>query len=139
MPLLKHINNLILYEPAHNSSDSNYYEHIRDKALNNLLLDFIVKNSSFIFDHNLHGILGTNSIRNSSYAYNALSELKLSKEFWQLMKSKFKPYITCIVCNSQINWESGKIIEESNSEQKILKNIISDNWYLLVVFKQIIN
>jgi len=130
-PLLKHINNLILYEPVHNSLNTNHYEHIRDKALNNLLLDFIVRNSSFVFDHNLNGILNTNSMRNLSYAYNALSGLKLNKkESWDLIKSKFKPFVNCIVCNSQINWESGEIIGTSSSEQKICNNntISADNW-----------
>lgn len=131
MPFLKHINNLILYEPAHNNLNTNYYEHIRDKALNNLLLDFIVRNSSFVFDHNLNGILESNSMRNLSYAYNAFSDLKLNKEeSWDLIKSKFKPYVTCIVCNSQINWESGEIVGPSESEQKMCRNIISENWYL---------
>ncbi|CAI6354811.1 unnamed protein product [Macrosiphum euphorbiae] len=91
-PLLKHINNLILYEPVHNSLNTNYYEHIRDKALNNL-------------------------------------GLKLNKKgSWDLIKSKFKPFVNCIVCNSQINWESGEIIGTSSSEQKICNNnTISDN------------
>lgn len=129
MPLLKHINNLILYDHTHDSLDTNYYKHIRDRALNNLLLDFIVKNSSFVFEHNLYGILGSNSMRNLSYAYNALSELKLNKEeSWQLIKSKFKPFVTCIICNSQINWESGKIIGTSDNERKICKNITTDDW-----------
>ncbi|KAE9523356.1 hypothetical protein AGLY_016304 [Aphis glycines] len=128
VPLLKHINNLILYEHTHDSLDTNYYKHIRDRALNNLLLDFIVKNSSFVFEHNLYGILGSNSMRNLSYAYNALSELKLNKEeSWQLIKSKFKPYVTCTICNSQINWESGKIIGTSDSERKICKNTTTDD------------
>ncbi|XP_060867230.1 dynein regulatory complex protein 1-like [Metopolophium dirhodum] len=129
VPLLKHINNLILYEPVYNSLNTNYYEHIRDKALNNLLLDFIVRNSSFVFDHNLNGILDTNSMQNLSYAYNAFSDLKLNKEeSWDLIKSKFKPFVNCIDCNSQINWESGEIIGTSGSEQKICNNnTISDN------------
>ncbi|XP_029346886.1 uncharacterized protein LOC100572937 isoform X3 [Acyrthosiphon pisum] len=129
VPLLKHINNLILYEPVHNSLSTNYYKYIRDKALNNLLLDFIVRNSSFVFDHNSNGILNTNSMRNLSYAYNAFSNLKLNKEeSWDLIKSKFKPFVNCIVCNSQINWESGEIIGTSGSEQKTCNNYtISDN------------
>jgi len=83
-----------------------------------------------VFDHNLNGILDANSMQNLSYAYNAFSDLKLNKEeSWNLIKSKFKPFVTCIVCNSQINWESGEIIETSDSEQKICNNIISeDDW-----------
>ena len=84
-----------------------------------------------MFDHNFNGILNTNSMRNLSYAYNALSCLKLNKkESWDLIKSKFKPFVNCIVCNSQINWESGEIIGTSSSEQKICNNntISADNW-----------
>lgn len=131
MPIFKHISNLISYEPPNSKLNDIYYEH-RDKALNNLLLDFIVKNSSFVFDHNLNRIIGSNSMQNLAYAYNALSDLKLNKEeSWNLVKSKFKPYVSCSVCNSKINWESGKIIGKLDSEQNICSNLISDNWYLL--------
>jgi len=139
VPLLKHINNLILYKPTQKSLSTNYYEHIRDKALDNLLDNFIVKNSSFVFEHNLNGILGSNSMRDLLFA---LSGLKLNKEeSWNLIKTKFKPFVMCVVCNSQINWKTDEIIETLDSERKLCKQIITDNWYLhiLIVFKQIIN
>lgn len=107
--------------------EPNDYKFNRDKALNKLLLNFFVKNSSFVVDNNEIGI--TNSIQNLSYAYNALNRLKLNDEkTWNLLKFKFKPLVKCIVCNSQINWDD-EIIRNSNSflKQNNCKNI-SENW-----------
>ncbi|XP_025197059.1 dynein regulatory complex protein 1-like [Melanaphis sacchari] len=86
--------------------DNDEYVQLWDFQLNQIIRH-INCNSSFVFEHNLNGIFDSNPMRNLSYAYNALSELKLNKEeSWHLIKSKFKPFVTCITCNSQINWES---------------------------------
>lgn len=102
LPLLNHVNDLViqLQQTPYTNSTSNSYEHVRDKALNKLLLDFIVTNSSFVIDNDLKEILDTNPMQNVPYIYNALSTLKLNKkEIIDLIKLKFKPFVMCIVCN----------------------------------------
>ncbi|VVC39685.1 Dynein regulatory complex protein 1, C-terminal [Cinara cedri] len=109
----KHINNLAHYS-SNTNLDPNSYICIRDKALNQLLLDFFVKNTSFVLDKETVAI--TNSIQNLSYAYNALNRLKLNEEkTWNLIKLKFKPLVKCVVCNSQVNWDYEIIINSNNT------------------------
>lgn len=124
-PLLNHINNLViqLQQTLHTNSTSNSYEHVRDRALNKLLLEFIVTNSSFVIDNDLKEILDTNPMQNVPYIYNALSMLKLNKkEIMDLIKLKFKPFVMCIVCNSNINWKL-----ETDLKQENCLNGLSDN------------
>lgn len=112
-------------------SPTDTYVHARDRAFNKLLMDFIVKNSSFLFEYNLNEILDTNVMRNLQYPYNVLSILKLNKEdSWNLMKSKIKPFVLCDVCNTEVNWEHNENVTDS-FEQKKCSNAISDNWYTL--------
>lgn len=131
MPLLKYFNNRIeTNEPPESqekNSKSSLYERIRDTALNKLLLDFIVKNSSFVCDYNLNEVLDMDLMQHLPYyAYNVIGTLQLNKEeSWNLMKSKFKKFVMCDVCNTQVNWESDEIIENPNSDQ--CTNIKSDN------------
>lgn len=128
---MKYINNSIisneLPESHENNSISNSYERIRDKALNKLLFDFIVKNSSFVFDHNLNEVLDMDLMQNLPYyAYNAFGALQLNKEeSWNLIKFKFKQLVMCNICNSQVNWESDEIPEDPNIDH--CSNITSDN------------
>lgn len=125
-PLMNHINNLVtqLQQTLYTNSTSNSYEHVRDRALNKLLLDFIVTNSSFVIDNDLKEILDTNPMQNVPYIYNALSTLKLNKkEIMDLIKLKFKPFVMCIVCNSNINWKL-----ETDLKQENCLNELSDAW-----------
>lgn len=124
--LMNHINNLVtqLQQTLYTNSTSNSYEHVRDRALNKLLLDFIVTNSSFVIDNDLKEILDTNPMQNVPYIYNALSTLKLNKkEVMDLIKLKFKPFVMCIVCNSNINWKL-----ETDLKQENCLNGLSDAW-----------
>lgn len=123
---MNHINNLVtqLQQTLYTNSTSNSYEHVRDRALNKLLLDFIVTNSSFVIDNDLKEILDTNPMQNVPYIYNALSTLKLNKkEIMDLIKLKFKPFVMCIVCNSNINWKL-----ETDLKQENCLNELSDAW-----------
>lgn len=125
-PLLNHINNLViqLQQTLYTNSTSNTYEHVRDRTLNKLLLDFIVTNSSFVIDNDLKEILDTNPMQNVPYIYNALSTLELNKkEIMDLIKLKFKPFVMCIVCNSNINWKL-----ETDPKQENCLNGLSDVW-----------
>lgn len=116
LPLQKHMDKLVLDKPSVKMLESNSYQCARDKALNKLLLDFCVKNSSFVWDSNLNKSCATSSIENLSYAYNALNALRLNEEkTWNDIRLKFKPFVKCAVCNSQVNWDRD-IVGNSNGE-----------------------
>lgn len=119
----------MLDKPTVKTLGPDSYKCIRDKALNKLLLDFCVKNSSFVCDSNLNEACDTNSIQNLSYAYNALNALRLNEEkTWNDIRFKFKPFVKCVVCNSQVSWDH-EIISNSNGdpEQENCTNM-SDSW-----------
>lgn len=109
-------------------SPTDTYIHARDRSFNKLLMDFILKNSSFLFEYDLNEVFDTNVMQNLQYPYNVLSILKLNKEdSWNLMKSKAKPFVICDVCKTEVNWE----YDENMIEQKKCGNVVSDNWYTL--------
>lgn len=114
LSLFNHIQNVVLQnipsDPATNS-----YECIRDEALSKLLLDFIVRNSNFILDNELNEILDTNSMQNLLHICNALSSLNLNGENTvHFIKSRFKPFVMCKTCNSQIKWKLNADLEQKN-------------------------
>lgn len=114
--------------------DPNSYKCIRDKALNQLLLDFFVKNTSFVLDKETVDI--TNLVQNLSYAYNALKRLKLNEEKnWNLIKFKFKPLVKCVVCNSQVNWDYETIVNSNSTLKQNNCTNMSENWYVLLILE----
>lgn len=134
LPFLDFIDNQLVFQLPTNST-SNSYEHVRNKALNKLLLDFIIKNSNFLFDNDLIEILDTNPMQNLPYVYNALISLKLNtKETMDLIKLKLKKFVMCSVCNSHVNWNLN-----SDLEQKNCLNKSADNWYMIIFIRIITN
>lgn len=128
------IGNQLVFQLPTNST-SNSYEHVRNKALNQLLLDFIVKNSNFLFDNDLKEILDTNLMQNLPYVYNALNSLKLNtKETMDLIKLKLKQFVMCSVCNSRVNWNLNADLEQKNCLNKS-----ADNWYMIIFIRIITN
>lgn len=114
------------------SSPTDTYAHARDSAFNKLLMDFILKNSSFLFEYNSNEVFETNSMRNLQYPYNVLSILKLNKEdSWNLIKSKSKPFVICDVCKTEVKWEYDENNMNGSFERKKCTNTISDDWYTL--------
>lgn len=103
------------------------YEIARDEALDYLLLDFVVKNSSFVAG--LNDIYDTNPIQDLAYIYNVLSTFELNTyDTWDLMKSKFKPFVVCAVCKYQVKWtvdEKDEYAQQINMFEPT--NVISDN------------
>lgn len=128
-------NNLMLDNYPNKNSISNSYNRLRDNALDQLLLDYILKNSSVVIDYNLHEIIDPKFTQTFPYAYNTLSALKLNTEIWNLLKSKCKQFVTCVVCNTRVSWEINETIENSNNdfEEKCCNDIISDTKWLLFI------
>lgn len=127
---MKNTNSFLSYDPQHKTKTNSFYLRARDKALNQLILDNIIKTSNFVFEFDIHKVSDAHLIKNISYAYNALNTLKLNmEETWDIMRSKFKPLVFCAVCNSRINWDfNDEIIKNlDNSNEENLKKIKSDN------------
>lgn len=121
----------IINDLDYDSSPTNTYVSARDRAFDKLLMSFILKNTSFLFDYDLNEILDTNLMQNLPYPYNALSILKLNKkDTWNLMKSKSKPFVICDVCKTEVNWEFDENMSYDLKQRKCT-NTISDNWYIL--------
>lgn len=121
----------------------NHYQIARNEALDHMLLEFIVKNSSFVVDYNLNEVFDTNPIHDLSFVYNTLSMFALNTcETWDLMKSKFKPFVVCAICQCQIKWTMDENVEvELQGSFLKQSKFISDNdryTYLFLGFKQII-
>lgn len=122
---MKIINNLVFNKPSNENLTLNSYECSRDEALNKLLFDYIVKNSSIVFDYNLNRIIETevNSMQNLPYTFSMLNINDI--ESWNIMKSKFKPYVMCIICNSSVKWELDT--NEENLDNVLEHCTISNN------------
>jgi hypothetical protein len=138
---IKNNNNPMIYNPTKDSI-SNSYNRLRDNALDQLILDYILKNSSVLVDYNLNDIIDTRFTQTFPYAYNTLSALKLNIEKWNLLKSKCKPFVTCVVCNTRVTWEIYETSENSNEvfEENSCNDIISNTEWLLftvLIFKYI--
>jgi len=96
------------------------YQRSRNAALDKLILEYIVNKSTFINDDDLKEVLEANPMQNLPYVYNALCVWGIdTKESLDILKSEFKPFVKCVVCNSQVNWEM---------DVKVCKNVITDNW-----------
>jgi len=91
-----------------NSENSQPYERARDRALDRLLLDFVGRNSSFVFDGDSHGTFdAADPTRRPSCAYGTLAALKLDDQHsWDRIKSELRPFVTCAVCRTEVNWVS---------------------------------
>lgn len=107
----------------------NNYQIARDEALDRVLLDFIVKNSSFLVDDNLNEVFDTNPTHDLSYIYNVLRTFSLNtRDTWDLTKSKFKPLVVCATCKYQIKWKMDESLKvEPPGEFFEQTKFISDN------------
>lgn len=111
LPFMKIIIEQIFDESLHENLTLNSYgrnisySSIRNKALNDLIFDLIIKSTSIEFDYNLNRMYETkvNSMQNFPYAFGTLNLYDIKS--WNIMKSKFKPYVMCKICNSLVNWE----------------------------------
>lgn len=120
---IKQIDSLVFCDPPTENLNLKSYKCARDKALNQLLLDFIEKNSSFMFDGDSSKIDVADSMQKSLYAYGALAALKLNDEnSWDLIKSKFKPFVMCTVCKTKVNWNS------NGTDEKAVIDLDIENW-----------
>jgi len=128
---LKQFDDLMFRDPPTKDYISNSYESTRDKILNQLLLDFMEKNSNFMFDDDLSKMFEeADFMQKSSYAYGALTALKLNdKNSWDLIKSKFKPFVKCAVCKTKVNWKSNKTDEMTDINLDIENKTRSKIYY----------
>lgn len=138
LPQFKNINNMFHNYP-HKDTISNSYNSLRDNSLNQLIIDYIVKNSRVVIDYNLNEIIDTKLTQSFPYMYNTVSAIRLNTEIWNLLKSKCKKFVMCVDCNSQVSWEVNETIEKSNVvlEEKSCANITSDyDWLLFNVLSK---
>lgn len=106
LPLVKQINGYKYSgSPGKTETITDPYAQDRDRALNRLMLDSVIRNSNFVSEFDLNDVLDHRAYRNLAYANNALRLLELCDEVtWNLMKSKIKPFVICAVCNCGVDW-----------------------------------